>query len=360
MTTQRPGQTSHRVATSDDIEVATYLEIAQAETAAPAAKKPAPAPPPADIAGRPAGAETIVILDFGSQYSRLIARRVREANVYCEIVSHNSGPEVLDAQNVKGIILSGGPSSVYEKGAPMAPGWVYDTGVPVLGICYGMQLMAHQLGGRVAPGAAREYGFATIHKQSDETPLLAGLDSTVPVWMSHGDRIDAMPPGFRSLAYSENSPIAVMGNDRGYFGIQFHPEVAHTPQGAEIIRNFLYVICGCSASWTPASFVSEAIARIREQVGDSGRVICALSGGVDSAVAAVLIHKAIGDRLTCIFVNNGLMRRGEPERVRDMFARNIGLKSGNGWGRNSSGSLRSRRIRWARWISWRRARSIRM
>ena len=325
MTTQKPDEASHRVATSDDIEVATYLEIAQADKTK-AAAKPVPSQPPPGPAGRPAKAETILILDFGSQYSRLIARRVREANVYCEIVPHTAGPETLRSQDVKGIILSGGPSSVYEAGAPHAPGWVYDSGVPVLGICYGMQLLAHQLGGKVAPGVAREYGFATIHKQEGENPLLSGLDSAVPVWMSHGDRIDTMPPGFRALAYSENSPIAVMGNGRGLYGIQFHPEVAHTPQGAEIIKNFLYRICGCTASWTPTNFVTDAVAHIQDQVGTDGRVICALSGGVDSAVAAVLIHKAIGDRLTCIFVNNGLMRRGEPERVRDMFARNIGLK----------------------------------
>jgi GMP synthase (glutamine-hydrolysing) len=323
MTIRKQQGASRRVATSDDIEVATYLEIA--ETARADQAMPAPVPPAGDRAGRPAKAETIVIFDFGSQYSRLIARRVREASVYCEILPPTAGPEVLQTQNVKGIILSGGPASVYETGAPMAPGWVFNAGVPVLGICYGMQLLAHQLGGKVAPGTAREYGFATIHRDGADNPLLAGLDATVPVWMSHGDRIDTMPPGFRAMAYSGNSPIAVMGNGRGLFGIQFHPEVAHTPQGAEIIKNFVLRICGCSGAWTPANFVSDAVARIREQVGD-GKVICALSGGVDSAVAAVLIHRAIGDRLTCIFVNNGLMRRAEPERVRDMFARHIGLK----------------------------------
>ncbi|MSQ07740.1 MAG: glutamine-hydrolyzing GMP synthase [Dehalococcoidia bacterium] len=325
MTSQKPDKASHRVATSDDIEVATYLEIAQGDKTK-AAPSPVSSQPAASPAGRTAKPETILILDFGSQYSRLIARRVREANVYCEIIPHTAGPATLRSQNVMGIILSGGPASVYEAGAPQAPGWVFDAGVPVLGICYGMQLLAHQLGGKVAPGAAREYGFATINKQEGDNPLLSGLDSAVPVWMSHGDRIDIMPPGFRALAHSENSPVAVMGNGRGLYGIQFHPEVAHTPQGAEIIRNFLYRICGCSASWTPTNFVTDAVTRIQGQVGPDGRVICALSGGVDSAVAAVLIHQAIGDRLTCIFVNNGLMRRGEPERVRDMFARNIGLK----------------------------------
>ncbi len=324
MTTGKQEEKSRRVSTSDDIEVATYLEIAQAESAKPADRRAAPKRRPP----RPGAVETVLIMDFGSQYARLIARRVREANVYCEIVPHTAGPEILDAQDVKGIILSGGPASVYEDGAPQAPGWVYNAGVPILGICYGMQLLAHQLGGKVAPAGAREYGFATIsreHTNGGDEALLAGLDATIPVWMSHGDRIERMPPGFRSLAYSENSPIAVMGNGSGYYGIQFHPEVVHTPQGAEIIKNFVYRICGCSGTWTPANFVEEAAARIKEQVG-KGRVICALSGGVDSAVTAVLIHRAIGDRLTCIFVNNGLLRRGEAERVRDVFGRHIGLK----------------------------------
>jgi len=303
---------SRRISTSGDIEVATYLEIARGEAEA-------------QPVGRPTEDEAIVILDLGSQYSRLIARRVREAHVYCEIVPHTAGPEVLEHLDVRGVILSGGPNSVYEPGAPLAPGWVFKAGVPVLGICYGMQLLTHQLGGKVAPGRAREYGYAVIHKEAEDDPLLAGLDEAIPVWMSHGDRIDALPPGFRSLAYSENSPIAVMGNDAGLYGIQFHPEVAHTPQGAEILANFVLRIAGCSGAWTPASFVRESIERIQAQVGD-GRVICALSGGVDSAVAAVLIHRAIGERLTCIFVDNGLMRREEPERVRAVFERNLGLK----------------------------------
>jgi GMP synthase (glutamine-hydrolysing) len=224
---------------------------------------------------------------------------------------------------LKGIILSGGPSSVYEKGAPQAPAWVFDAGVPVLGICYGMQIIAHQLGGNVAPSREREYGFAVIHK-NEKSALFDGLDEEIPVWMSHGDRIDAVPPGFRAVAYSENSPIAAMGNDAGIFGIQFHPEVAHTPQGTEILRNFAYKICGLAGTWTPGNFVAEAVGQIRKQVGDK-QVICALSGGVDSAVTAKLVHAAIGDQLTCIFVNNGLLRREEPERVREVFERNLGL-----------------------------------
>ena len=193
----------------------------------------------------------------------------------------------------------------------------------MLGICYGMQLIAHQLGGDVVPAQSREYGFAVIHR-NDASQLFEGMDDEAAVWMSHGDRISKMPPGFRAVAYSENSPIAAMANDAGVYGIQFHPEVAHTPQGAEIIRNFAYKVCGLAGSWTPGNFVVESIERIREQVGE-GRVICALSGGVDSAVTAKLVHEAVGDQLTCIFVNNGLLRREEPERVRSVFERNVGL-----------------------------------
>jgi GMP synthase (glutamine-hydrolysing) len=304
---------SRRVSTSDDVEVGTYLEIAQADQVA---------------GGNPQVDErmkTIVIIDFGSQYSRLIARRVRESNTFCEVIPHDAGPEILDDQDVIGIILSGGPNSVYDGDAPMAPTWVFEAGVPVLGICYGMGLLAHQLGGKVEAGTEREYGHAVVHKDGPENILFDGLDTEVTVWMSHGDRIEVLPPGFRSMAYTENSPIAVMGNEEGtYFGIQFHPEVVHTPQGTEILRNFVFGVCGAVGDWTPANFVSDTVARIKEQVGD-GRVICALSGGVDSTVAAALIHKAIGDRLTCIFVDNGLMRKGEAERVQNVFAAQLGV-----------------------------------
>ncbi|NQW21089.1 MAG: glutamine-hydrolyzing GMP synthase [Chloroflexi bacterium] len=269
--------------------------------------------------------KTIVILDFGSQYSRLIARRVRESNTYCEIVPHDASDSILKEQDVIGIILSGGPNSVYEANAPMAPMWVYDAGVPVLGICYGMQLIAHQLGGKVEPGIEREYGHAVIHKDGQDNVLFEGLDNEIPVWMSHGDRIESLPPGFRAMAYSENSPTAAMGNEEGtFFGIQFHPEVAHTPQGEEILRNFVFGVCKAAGDWTPANFVSDAIERIKERVGD-GKVICALSGGVDSTVAAALIHRAIGVRLTCIFVDNGLMRKGEADRVQNVFASQLGV-----------------------------------
>jgi GMP synthase (glutamine-hydrolysing) len=269
--------------------------------------------------------KTIVIIDFGSQYSRLIARRVRESNTYCEVIAHDAGREILDDQDVIGVILSGGPNSVYEDDAPLAPTWVFEAGVPILGICYGMQLIAHQLGGKVEPGTEREYGHAVVHKDGPDNILFDGLDTEVPVWMSHGDRIEILPPGFRSMAYTENSPLAVMGNEEGtMFGIQFHPEVVHTPQGAEILKNFVFGVCKAVGDWTPANFVSDTVARIREQVGD-GKVICALSGGVDSTVAAALIHKAIGDRLTCIFVDNGLMRKGEADRVQNVFAAQLGV-----------------------------------
>ncbi len=301
-----------RVATSDDVEVSTYLEIARQK----AGKEPEPSPPPTNIR------EAVLIVDFGSQYSRLIARRVRELKVYCEIITHDAPWVDVANLDVKGVIMSGGPSSVYEQGAPLAPAWVYERKLPILGICYGMQVVAHQLGGRVEPGAKREYGHSVLHLNVPDSPLFHNLPPDMPVWMSHGDRITEMPPGFRVLAYTENSPVAVMGNDQSVFGLQFHPEVVHTPQGKALIENFLYRVCGCHGTWTPANFVSQATRAVQEQVG-SGRVICALSGGVDSAVAATLVHRAVGDQLTCIFVNNGLMRREEPERVLRTFQKNM-------------------------------------
>ncbi len=303
---------SLRVAASDDLEVSAYLEIAREK----GGQQPRPGPQ-----GR-TQSESVVIIDFGSQYSRLIARRVRESKVYCEIVPHDAPWEAVAALNPRGVILSGGPASVYEEGAPMAPPWVYDSGLPVLGICYGMQVMAHQLGGKVAPSTRREYGHAVLHQNATGDPLFHDLPASMPVWMSHGDRIVEPPPGFSALAYTENSPIAVMGNRKGMVGIQFHPEVAHTPLGKALIENFLYRVCGCQGLWTPGNFVAQAMESIREQVGP-GRVICALSGGVDSAVTATLIHRAVGDQLTCIFVNNGLLRRQEPERVLDTFRKHL-------------------------------------
>ena len=302
-----------RVSVSDDLEVSTYLEIAQEKQGVE---------PVSGLGAAPGSRETIVILDFGSQYSMLIARRVRESHVYCEIVPYDAPWEKVAPLNPKGFILSGGPASVYEPNAPMAPTYVVERQLPVLGICYGMQLMAHQLGGQVVPSDKREYGHAVVHQNAQEHPLFANLPSSLPVWMSHADRISEMPPGFESLAYSENSPVAVMGNAKGMIGLQFHPEVVHTPQGKEILRNFLFKICGCSGDWTPGNFVSESVDKIAAQVGD-GKVVCALSGGVDSAVVATLIQRAIGDQLTCIFVDNGLLRREEPERILNVFQRNL-------------------------------------
>lgn len=305
---------SRRVAASDDLEVSAYLEIAKQKSG----WEPAPE--------QPIGLqrETILVLDFGSQYSRLIARRVRESKVYCEIIDHDATWETVEHLNPRGIILSGGPSSVYDTAAPMAPSWVFDKGLPVLGICYGMQVLVHQLGGEVALSDRREYGHAVLHQNTTDEPLFAGLPNSIPVWMSHADRIIASPPGFSPIAYTENSPVAAIGNRQGVLGIQFHPEVAHTPDGKALLNNFVHSICGCRELWTPANFVSDAIQDVRNKVG-VGKVICALSGGVDSAVAATLIHRAIGDQLTCIFVNNGLMRREEPERVLDTFQKHMGV-----------------------------------
>jgi GMP synthase (glutamine-hydrolysing) len=268
--------------------------------------------------------EAIVIIDFGSQYSMLIARRVRELQVYCELVSHDTPWEKIASLNPRGFILSGGPSSVYEKEAPLAPAYVYESHLPILGICYGMQVITQQLGGQVSPGARKEYGHAVLHLSRFDSPLFADCPESMTVWMSHGDRIEKMPPGFTSLAFTENSPVAIMGNDQGIFGLQFHPEVIHTPDGKKILKNFLYRICGCRGNWTIGNFIEESIARIRDQVKD-GKVICGLSGGVDSSVAATLIHRAIGDQLTCIFVDHGLMRKEEVERTFQVFHQNLGM-----------------------------------
>jgi GMP synthase (glutamine-hydrolysing) len=269
------------------------------------------------------GRQTVLVLDFGSQYSQLIARRVREASVYCELVPGTTPWEELKRRQPAGLILSGGPASVYEPGAPQVDPETLRSGVPVLGICYGMQLIAHHLGGKVDPGAAREYGPALLSvRQADG--LFEGLDAELPVWMSHGDHVSELPPGFRSLASSANSPVAAFADDRGVYGIQFHPEVVHTPSGREVLRNFLYRVCRCEPTWNAGSFIAEATETIRAQVG-GGRVICALSGGVDSAVAATLVHRAVGDQLTCVFVNNGLLRKEEPERVLAVMHGNLDM-----------------------------------
>lgn len=258
--------------------------------------------------------EKILILDFGSQYTQLIARRIRELKVYSEIRPFSESLDGIRAFGPSGLILSGGPSSVTDPGAPLPDPGIFGLGIPILGICYGMQLMTHMLGGRVAAAPHREYGAAELELLA-ESDLLSGLGKRLRVWMSHGDRIDAPPKGFSPIAGTPNSPVAAMADaGRGYYALQFHPEVAHTPQGMEILRNFAYRICGCGPNWTMHSFVEQAISDIRARAGN-GKVICALSGGVDSSVAAVLIHRAIGDRLTCIFVDNGLLRLNEPEKV---------------------------------------------
>ena len=275
--------------------------------------------------GGRAVAEGVVIIDFGSQYSHLIARRVRELKVYSEVAPARADWERVTERIVpKAVILSGGPASVYEPGAPLIPDWVLERGLPVLGICYGMQALVHQLGGRVAPSEQREYGSATARQTGGGNALLAGLPESFPVWMSHGDRVAELPAGFAVLAATENSPHAAVSDGGKRFGIQFHPEVEHTPLGRSILENFLLRVCGCGENWTPQNFVADAVRGIREQVGD-GRVICALSGGVDSSVAALLLHRAIGERLTGIFVNNGLLRKGEAEQVQETYRRNLGL-----------------------------------
>ena len=299
---------TRRITSSDDLEVSAYLEISQEKAGYGTASEGEMSPQ----------RESILIVDFGSQYSRLIARRVRESSVYCEIVSYNTKWGAVKGLNPKGIILSGGPASVYDERSPLAPLWVFESGLPVLGICYGMQVLVHQLGGKVAASTKKEYGHAVLHQNKPNESLFTGLPQSLPVWMSHADQVTELPPGFVSMAHTDNSPIAVVGNDKGILGIQFHPEVVHTPQGSNIIENFLTKTCNMGQTWTPGNFVSDSINRIREQVG-GGKVICALSGGVDSAVAATLVHKAVGDQLTCIFVNNGLMRRGEPDRVKETF-----------------------------------------
>ncbi|MFZ5918156.1 MAG: glutamine-hydrolyzing GMP synthase [Chloroflexota bacterium] len=274
----------------------------------------------------PPAHDTIAILDFGAQYSQLIARRVREARVYCELFPWDAPPEQVLPLRPKGFILSGGPASVYDRDAPSLPAYVLESDLPVLGICYGMQLLAHTLGGRVAPAGEREYGPADLAVIDLSSPLFAGLPFSTPVWMSHGDRIEALPPGFVALAATDNSPVAAMGHrGRGLYGVQFHPEVTHTPQGAELLANFVTRVCGCRADWTPGVFIKESVARIRQQVGD-GQVVLGLSGGVDSAVTAALIHRAVGDQLTCIFVDTGLLRQGEPAQVVETFVREQGMR----------------------------------
>jgi GMP synthase (glutamine-hydrolysing) len=278
-------------------------------------------------------AHYILILDFGSQYTQLIARRIREAGVYCEIWPYDNCEEVMEKQRPQGIVLSGGPETVTADDTPRVPQTVFELGVPVLGICYGMQTMAAQLGGTVAPSEAHEYGYAQVRARGHSKLLRDIEDHTSPegyglldVWMSHGDRVEALPPGFHVIAETENAPLAGMADEgRGFYGLQFHPEVTHTRQGQRIIEHFLFPICGCEALWTSGQIIEDSIRHVRQQVGD-GKVLLGLSGGVDSSVVAALLHRAIGDQLVCVFVDNGLLRLHEGDQVMATFAEHMGVK----------------------------------
>jgi len=314
----------HRVLAPDDAEVEAYLETAL--------NAPAPPRSPDD---RPDAAEpdSVIVLDFGSQFAQLIARRVRELNVYSELLPYDTPWDEIERRRPKAIILSGGPMSVYDDGAPKPDAGVWSGKFPVLGICYGAQLMAHELGGDVLPTTKREYGPASV-TITDGNGLFRGLDRDQPVWMSHGDSITRLPDGFVSTAQTDSSPFAgLAAPDRNLWGIQFHPEVVHTPAGRDVLRNFVIGMAGASPTWTPANFIEQTVAGIRERVdahaaatGSEGLVICALSGGVDSAVAAALVHRAVGDRLTCIYVDHGLMRKKESELLRVTFERDLGMR----------------------------------
>jgi GMP synthase (glutamine-hydrolysing) len=303
----------HRVLAPDDAEVEAYLEQALH------------APPPLRV--EPEAAEqpdTVAILDFGSQFAQLIARRVRELNVYSELLPHDTSMAELERRGVKAVILSGGPSSVYDDDAPRADPALWSGRIPVLGICYGLQLMALDLGGEVVPSTRREYGPATV-RLTETDGIFAGLSGEQPVWMSHGDSIVRPPEGFRATAQTDSTPYAGLADPgRNLYGIQFHPEVVHTPIGRDILRNFVVEVAGARPNWTAANLVETTVAEIRERVGE-GHVICALSGGVDSAVAATLVHRAIGDQLTCIYVDHGLMRKRESELLRVTFERDLGM-----------------------------------
>ena len=312
----------HRVLAPDDAEVEAYLETA---LKAPAATR--------DDADRPNEPDTVVVLDFGSQFAQLIARRVRELNVYSELLPHDTPWSEIERRRPKAIILSGGPNSVYDTDAPKPDSAIWRGDIPVLGICYGAQLMARELGGDVLPATKREYGPATV-TITEGGGLFAGLAPDQPVWMSHGDSITRLPDGFRATAQTASSPFAgLIDPARNLYGIQFHPEVVHTPGGREVLRNFVLGIVGARPTWTPANFIEGTIADIRARVDahagatdSAGLVICALSGGVDSAVAAALVHRAVGDRLTCIYVDHGLMRKKESELLRETFAEHLGMR----------------------------------
>ncbi len=321
----------HRVLAPDDAEVEAYLETAL--HAPPPERDPEDQPKSSALPGADATApDSVVVLDFGGQFAQLIARRVRELNVYSELLPHDTPYAELIRRGAKGVILSGGPMSVYDEGAPKPDPAIWSGRIPVLGICYGAQLMALELGGDVAAAGHREYGPATIQITADDG-VFAGMAREQPVWMSHGDSITRLPAGFVASAQTDSSPFAgLFDAKRRLYGIQFHPEVAHTPRGKDVLRNFVAGIAGARQTWTSANFIESTVAEIRERVdaharetNSDGRVICALSGGVDSAVAAALVHRAVGDRLTCIYVDHGLMRKRESELLRETFAANLGM-----------------------------------
>jgi GMP synthase (glutamine-hydrolysing) len=317
----------HRVLAPDDAEVEAYLETALH----------APAPSRESTDHPAAGFGTVAVLDFGSQFAQLIARRVRELNVYSELVPHDTSMAELERRGTTAIILSGGPNSVYDADAPKPDPAIWSGRLPVLGICYGAQLMALELGGEVVPVAKKEYGPAIVRigdGNGTANGLFAGIDGEQPVWMSHGDSITRLPEGFRSTAETDSTPFAgLVDETRHLYGIQFHPEVAHTPRGRDVLRNFVIGISGASPTWTPANFIESTVAEIRARVdahaakvGSAGGVLCALSGGVDSAVAAALVHRAVGDRLTCVYVDHGLMRKKESELLRATFEQHLGMR----------------------------------
>jgi GMP synthase (glutamine-hydrolysing) len=316
----------HRVLAPDDAEVEAYLEVA---LDAPPPDRAPTDPPVAATMPEPG---VVAVLDFGSQFAQLIARRVRELNVYSELLPHDTPLAELERRGVRAVILSGGPNSVYDEAAPRADASIWSGRLPVLGICYGAQLMALELGGDVLPATRREYGPATVQVTSDDG-LFSGLDREQPVWMSHGDSITRLPEGFHATAQTDSTPFAgLAAPDRRLYGIQFHPEVVHTPRGKDLLRNFVTGIAGIAPAWTAANFIDTTVAEIRDRVDrhaaqtGSGQVICALSGGVDSAVAAALVHRAVGDRLTCIYVDHGLMRKKESDLLRVTFEANLGMK----------------------------------
>jgi GMP synthase (glutamine-hydrolysing) len=315
----------HRVLAPDDAEVEAYLETA---LNAPAPERSADDRPPTDRAAGP-----VVVLDFGSQFAQLIARRVRELNVYSELLPHDTPFEEIERRGARAIILSGGPNSVYDEGAPRPDPAIWAGRIPVLGICYGAHLMAQELGGDVLPATRREYGPANVTITKDDG-LFEGIEREQPVWMSHGDSIARLPEGFQATAQTDSTPFAGLADPaRNLYGIQFHPEVVHTPRGRDVLRNFVVGIAGLAPTWTAANFIDTTVAAIRERVDaharttdSDGLVICALSGGVDSAVAAALVHRAVGDRLTCIYVDHGLMRKKESELLRVTFERDLGMR----------------------------------